>query len=764
MKFNLKTLLFLIIALCAFALGMKQLREPDIWWQLLSGRWMIEHGAITHSDVFSYTMTGKPWINVKWLYEILIATLEKGLGPESVLLLQAIVNVVIIGLLYKTLNAFSKYHNKSYSTFSTAIAILLFLAVDEYRMAGRPEMISHLMCTLFLYILWRNPAMEWKKIWWLIPLQCLWANMHEGYPVGIVIIGATVAGGVISYLLNREKSTLQFASRSAILLTVCILVILLNPNGIVLWKQPFEIYRQVWANKYTTELYSYQDAQYWTIQAKWHITILILVIAYWTVQLITAFRNKQLKQFFSPLVTVYLLLIVLFAYLSLTANRNIPFAQIVLLPTVPIALVWLWQKFKLSSIGILKTIEKQAILIALFISVVFYGCIVSNKYYQYTSSPNKYGIHVSMLHNPTGAADFIKQHKLQGPVFSDYFVSSYLLWQCYPQFKSYIDLRDLDVFPVSFFDDYFKLYELPEKFDEINNKYGFNYIVISTSQLQSLQMKLYWGEGYNLIYVDPVAAIFLKQNDANAGLNNNTNLQKMYNWPATIDDPRWAWGLTKLMNPTTSYNDEDESRQAIHAARFYSMIKNFDAAIKQLLPQIGNFSDDAEVNAALGSTYLQYADVMKVPEDKNRKLDSASIYLEQAQNIDPDNEATLSALGTLNMTRGDYKTAAEYYEKYLNKNKTDDYGVFVFGYCNYQLLKNTGDNSYAKKTIKAMQNSMRLNPQNGKGNLYIADCYLALDDKDEARKYLKASIASGNHWLKEEQNLLDVLKVQLGVK
>lgn len=763
MKFNLRTLLFILVGLCAFALGMKQLREPDIWWQLLSGRWMIQHRAITHSDVFSFTMAGKPWINVKWLYEVFIALLEKGLGPECVLLLQAVVNVIIVWLLFKTLDTFSKYQNKTYSIFSAAVALLLFLAIDEYRMVGRPEMISHLMCTLFLYILWRNPAMEWKKVWWLIPLQCIWANMHEGYPVGIVIMGATMGGAIISYIISREKLSLQYAIKAAILLAACVLVILLNPNGIVLWKQPFEIYRQVWANKYTTELFSYKDAQYWTIQAKWHITVLLLVVTYWGMQVVTAFKNKQVKQFFSPLTSIYLILIVLFTYLSLTANRNIPFAQIVLLPTVPIAMVWLWHASKLSSIGALKTLEKQAVVIMLTISIVFYGCIVSNKYYQYTSSPNKYGIHVNMLHNPTGAADFIKTHKLQGPVFSDYFVSSYLLWAYYPQFKSYIDLRDLDVFPVDFFDDYFKMYERPEKFDELNNKYHFNYIVISTSQLQTLQMKLYWGEGYNMIYIDPVAAIFLKQTDANATLNNDMGLQKMYNWPAAVDDPGWAFGLTKLFNPIAAYNDEDETRMPVHAARFYTMIKNFDAAIKQLLPQMSNFEDDAEAYATLGTTYLQYADVLKTPEDKRPKLDSASTYLQQAQSIDPNNEVSLSGLGSLSMTRGDFDAATEYYEKYLNKNKTDDYGYFMYGYCNYQLLKNTNDTRYAEKTIIAMKNSVRLNPQNGKAYLYMADGYMTLSDKNEARKYLKKAIESGNPWRADEQKMIDDLKPKLGV-
>jgi hypothetical protein len=388
MQKNLQKLVFILIGLCAFVLGMKQLREPDIWWQLLSGRWMIENGAITHKDVFSFTMAGRPWINVKWLYEIFIALIEKGLGPEGVLLLQAVVNVVIVWLLYRTLTALGKHTNKAFTLFAAAMSLLLFLAINEYRMAGRPEMISHLMCTLFLYILWRNPGFEWKKIWWLIPLQCIWANMHEGYPVGIVIIGTIAAGSFLSYILTKEKQSLQSAISALLILAACVVVILLNPNGIILWKQPFEIYRQVWANKYTTELYSFKDPQYWTIEAKWHIGLLIATCVYWAAQILQAIKQKQIKTFFTPLIVSYLLLIPLFAYLSLTANRNIPFSEIVLFPTLPFMFIWVWQLCKGEQISILKTISKQAVPIAVITAALFYVTVVSNKFYVYTVKGN----------------------------------------------------------------------------------------------------------------------------------------------------------------------------------------------------------------------------------------------------------------------------------------------------------------------------------------------------------------------------------------
>src|SRR5579871_1263141 len=135
MQRRLKYIPYILCYLIAFVLAMKQLREPDIWWQLLSGRWMLQHGQITRTDVFSYTMAGHTWINVKWLYEIEIAFLEKLFGAEGVLLMQGIVNIAIVFFLLKAQKNLSKQLNKPVSVFFAALSILIFLAIVEYRMA-----------------------------------------------------------------------------------------------------------------------------------------------------------------------------------------------------------------------------------------------------------------------------------------------------------------------------------------------------------------------------------------------------------------------------------------------------------------------------------------------------------------------------------------------------------------------------------------------------------------------------------------------------
>src|ERR1022692_3370854 len=72
----------LAVAYAALA-GFHTLSDFDVWWQLASGRWMWEHGAVLRQEVFSYTAAGAPW-NYPAAGEILFYCLYR-LGGLSLL-------------------------------------------------------------------------------------------------------------------------------------------------------------------------------------------------------------------------------------------------------------------------------------------------------------------------------------------------------------------------------------------------------------------------------------------------------------------------------------------------------------------------------------------------------------------------------------------------------------------------------------------------------------------------------------------------------
>lgn len=749
---------YLLCYLSAFVLGMKQLREPDMWWQLLTGEWMLENGEVTRQDMFSYTMEGTRWVNVKWLYEVIIAFLEKGLGPHGVMLLQSVVNVAIVYILLRILYVIAEKTGNKVSLFFSTIAVLLFLFISEFRMAGRPEMVSHLMTALYVLILWNSRDFSYKKIWWLIPLQCLWANMHEGYPVGIVIIALYAGGSLISYLITKERAYIQHTSRLGIIILAAIVVILINPNGLQLWKQPFEIFRQLNVNKYTTELFSFTEPRYWTIQAKVHVTMFIITILYWVYRY---FISKKGKPELTPLLAGYLLSIPVFGYLSLSANRNIPFAQIMLLPTIAMVPTMIAEIMNLGAKSFYRNLAKRTVIISSIIVAIGYIFIVSDGYYKFTDSKNRYGIHLNTLHNPVTASEFIQKHNLKGPAFSDYYVSSYLLWDNYPNFKSYIDLRDLDIFSSDFFDNYFEIYHQPSKFYELDSQYKFNYLVLSTSQLKPLHQLLYWKEGFNVVHIDPVATVMLRESEENRALNAHMGFS-LFTWPQEAIDPGWAEALTKLLNPNVHYEEEDKRYSPIYAGRYYNMVKNYTITQRMLLPAIQTgLSDDPEALSTLAFGYMEQAGYLQGAAQKS-KTDSAFILFKKAEEADPGHTSTQLGLASMAAMRRDYEQAVFYLDNYIDEKDDNDFVYYLRGISARALWVQTRDDEYKNKAIGSFEESLELNEYNLKPHLYLADIYWQSGDRDEAREHIKHLEGTEVPFLADEEKLLQQLKGVMG--
>lgn len=760
---KLTRLPYIVCYLCALVLGMKHLREPDIWWQLLSGRWMLENGAVTRTDMFSYTMEGAKWINVKWLYEVLIAAMEKPLGPHAVMLLQALVNVAIVYLLLRSLLLLAKQVGRQVSTLYSTIAVILFLAVSEFRMAGRPEMISHMLSAVYIFVLWNSKGFQWKRIWVLIPLQCLWANMHEAYPVGMAITGIYIAGGVIAWLaMGRPKEYLQSITRLVAVFAGMALAILLNPNTIQLWLQPFEIFRQLKANQYTTELLSYKDALYWTFQAKVHLAMFVLTCLYWVVR--AWLHKKGMKQLtLTPVLAGYLLSLVVIEYLSLTANRNIPFAQITFFPTIPLAITLMVELLRINKQAWYINFGRRTMIISTLAAILFYIATVSNRYYKFTESPNRYGLHISILHNPVGAAEFINRHNLQGPAFSDYFVSSYLLWALYPQFKSYIDLRDLDIFPAEFFDEYLEMVQRPSAFHLKDSVYKFNYVVLSTSQLLSVQQMLYWGKGFNVVYIDPVSLILVRDTKGNEPVSHSKDATRLFTWPQEPVDPGWAEAITKLLNPAASYEEEEETYAPIHAAKFYNAVRNPPISIKLLGPAIqSDLADNPEALALLGQSYIIYADYMQTNADRKSKLDSAGIFYLNALELDEKSSNARLGLATLAIMRNDFNKAKEHLKYCIEADPGNDFVFYLEGLCSRALWKSNGDGKYLDEMIASMEHSARLNPANTRAYLYIAEGYAGKGDIRKAKENMSVIDDANVPLAPNEKETLLALKKQIG--
>ena len=53
--------------------GSSLLKDSDTYWQIITGKWILDHNALPRVDIYSFTKAGDPWISSSWLAQVLYA-------------------------------------------------------------------------------------------------------------------------------------------------------------------------------------------------------------------------------------------------------------------------------------------------------------------------------------------------------------------------------------------------------------------------------------------------------------------------------------------------------------------------------------------------------------------------------------------------------------------------------------------------------------------------------------------------------------------
>ncbi len=544
-----------VVMLVGCAIGVKELIEPDLWWYMRTGEWILENTQVPATDFLSYTHFGVEWINVKWLYEVLIYTFSKIGGPEFVSVFQSIINVLIVWVLYGIYGQLSN----SRKTGAWAFVTIAALAICSYRMTARPETISHLfsLLTILIYLLGKNKNLKW--FYWWIPLQVLWTNMHEAYATGIVLMFSFAAWEVFLAVKQKQvilKTPIVYSTGLATL-GIC-----LNPRGYEMLLHPFEIFSQLNTNKYTTELLDYHSSIYWE---KWQSVAFIIVLLLFGWFLVFS-NGKQLKKSVqNALNTIsggYILILFLFIYLGFSAQRNIPFFILAISPILAIGLGNI----------IPKKIDKIVSITALLVGVVSYCFVVSNQFYTLTNSKYNFGLKVDSYYNPIGLGHKLQKIDYKQAHFSDYLTSSYILWK-HKDYQSYIDLRDLDVFPASFFEEMLLVSQNYQAFKDLDAMNDFQYVYLKRLDFTGLIRNLNADSNWTMTYADPVACLFQKQKKATQS--------DVFKAPQQLEVSSLSSAINFILNPIKKEKVSPINMDFM-AASFYNAIEDHELALNRL--------------------------------------------------------------------------------------------------------------------------------------------------------------------------------------
>lgn len=155
--------------------------DPDMWWHLASGRWMVEHRDGLRVDVFSSTAAGEPYALGEWL------------GEVAVYLAYAAGSWTGVAILRAALVAVAAYSvtRLALRTAPARVAIplaALAIVLSKPTWTDRPQLFTLALFPLVLDLCLAARAGSRGAAIATVPLVAVWADLHGGYALGIALL------------------------------------------------------------------------------------------------------------------------------------------------------------------------------------------------------------------------------------------------------------------------------------------------------------------------------------------------------------------------------------------------------------------------------------------------------------------------------------------------------------------------------------------------------------------------------------------------
>jgi len=224
--------------------------DPDIWWHLRTGQWMVEHRAWPQTDPFSSWAAGHSWAAYSWTFELLMLALYRQWGLPGIVFYTAVAALLIAWALLRLLR---RYLRPAEAAGLTALGMYLLYPM----IWPRPGMLTIVFFILQLgFVLRARLDHDTSRGWWLPVLYLVWVNFHIQFIYGLFILVVAALEPFIRKLLgmtvdNRDWSTSRSLGK---VFGICFLVTLINPYFISIYAVVWEYARQTKAFQYIIEL------------------------------------------------------------------------------------------------------------------------------------------------------------------------------------------------------------------------------------------------------------------------------------------------------------------------------------------------------------------------------------------------------------------------------------------------------------------------------------------------------------------------------
>ena len=191
----------------------------DLGWHLAAGDLIRDRGSIPF-QAWSFTSEGRQWFNLSWLWDVIASVIFQYTNFSGLIIFVVACGAVLVG--YLTSVCISSGASTTAVCISVFFSCLLYPAFATYPniyLAASPNISTMLFCVIFY-----GECLK-RTRWFLLPaIMVLWANLHGGFLLGLLIIG--VFCGVA--LLRRDWANFKIYIFAGV---GCFIATFINPLG-----------------------------------------------------------------------------------------------------------------------------------------------------------------------------------------------------------------------------------------------------------------------------------------------------------------------------------------------------------------------------------------------------------------------------------------------------------------------------------------------------------------------------------------------------
>ncbi len=480
---TVRKLFAFLLLLSPVAVVVQVALDPDLWWHLRSGEYVVEFGIPDHDPGFSFTAADQKWFMHEWLSDVVVYLIHQSVGLWGLSLVFAAVVAVTFALMYWT--SVGRPYLAGFIAFWGLVTTAPFVN-------ARPQMLNILFAAAFVTIVERFKDGHLSHRWlWLLPaLTVAWANAHSGFLLGIAILGVYVVGSSVQLFFpggDRRELAWPDIRYLAAVTAVSFLVSIINPNTYRLWLYPFST--TLASKAMQTYIAEWQSPDFHV----WYFWIFGLM-------LLTALVSLSLSKT-APTVTDLLFLVGSGAA-GLQSIRHIPIFSVVAIPIMCRHLLSAAEGTRLY--GVLSGEKPEQPLSPMMsrFNLLFAGAavLVASSWTVRVLSQTDEGIRAVY---PVAAVDYLERTgRADARIFNDYGWGGYLIWRGIPVF---IDGR-ADLYGDDFIFQYQKTNNVEKDWRVPLDEFEVDYVLVrGDSPLAALLTE---SQQWQSIYDDGLAQIF----------------------------------------------------------------------------------------------------------------------------------------------------------------------------------------------------------------------------------------------------------------